>query len=261
MIHSNRINKLRGVYWDSRAALRSGDKWRWIMLFAGVIGARPPQPMDDLLARAVKLMAAQKTQLVLDVGANVGQYVSSLRNAGYAGRVISFEPLPAEHNRLEELARKDSEWTVFERCAVGSTVGEVKLHISRNSYSSSVLDMLPAHLNAAPDSAYCGAVKAALITLDSVREHLNPTRAKIFLKIDTQGFELEVLRGAKEILKDVNALQLEMSLCPLYAEQPLYMELLAFLQSQGFVLWYMFPGFENKSTGQLLQFDALLVKA
>jgi FkbM family methyltransferase len=251
---------LKHFYWNLRSTVRSRDKWRWTLLFADLIGARQPHPIDNILAKAQNIISRQNIPVVLDVGANVGQFGGSLRHSGFRGRIVSFEPLPAEHGKLMELTASDDLWEVFDRCALGARVGETTINIAGNSYSSSLLDMLPAHVNAAPDSAYQGSVATKIFTLDSIAERINPERRKLFLKIDTQGFELEVLRGAIETLPDVQAIQLELSLCRLYKDQPLYNELITYLEERGFTIWSIFPGFEDKSNGQLLQFDAIFCR-
>ncbi|MFX8373787.1 FkbM family methyltransferase, partial [Acinetobacter baumannii] len=89
---------------------------------------------------------------------------------------------------------------------------EVDINISGNSYSSSILPMLPAHLSAAPESLYIGKAKTKVITLDSVFDEYRVNKEKVFLKIDTQGFEAEVLSGLSRNLRNITAVQLEMSI-------------------------------------------------
>src|SRR6185437_13227556 len=86
---------------------------------------------------------------VLDVGANVGQYGSALRSSGFDGRIVSCEPLPDAHAALSRRCASDPMWTALPT-AVGAEPGTVSINVSANSYSSSVLPMLAAHLDAAP---------------------------------------------------------------------------------------------------------------
>jgi len=196
---------------------------------------------------------------LFDVGANTGQYALLTRKEGYKGRIIAFEPLPDAHQKLSLYAEKDPLWTVHPRCAVGASAGTTKINISKNSYSSSILPMLDAHLSAAPESIYVGSVETPVITLASVFDNYHSHSEKAFLKIDTQGFESEVLVGCLSRLPKIKAIQLELSTVPLYEGQELYRYFFDFFESNGFYLWSILPVFANSKTGQHLQFDAVFV--
>jgi FkbM family methyltransferase len=201
-----------------------------------------------------------KVDLLLDVGANVGQYVIENRQQGYLGQVVSFEPLPDAYQTLRENAYGDTEWVIHERCAVGSEIGQTEINISKNSFSSSLLPMLETHSDSAPESVYIGTASTPVITLDSVYERYAKDKKKVFLKIDTQGFEAHVLAGALKSLQSIFAVQLELSLVPLYANQELYPYFLKFFEEQGFYLWQIIPGFIDNDSGQSLQFDAIFLR-
>ena len=94
--------------------------------------------------------------LVLDVGANKGQFASEIRHCGYAGRIVSFEPLSQAHGQLLQSSVGDSMWEAYTRCALGDHNGGVEINIAGNSESSSILPMLESHLSAAPESAHQG---------------------------------------------------------------------------------------------------------
>jgi hypothetical protein len=119
--------------------------------------------------------------------------------------------------------------------------------------------MLDAHSSAAPDSIYVGAVETPVKTLASVFENYCNQTERAFLKIDTQGFESEVLTGCLSKLSKITAIQLELSTVPLYEGQELYRYFFDFFESNGFYLWSILPGFANSKTGQHLQFDAVFV--
>jgi FkbM family methyltransferase len=197
--------------------------------------------------------------LVLDVGANIGQYGLLSRAQGYTKKIVSFEPLVEAHTILRDVAKNDNAWVIHERCAVGSENGEVGINISRNSYSSSVLPILESHTNAAPKSVYIGKDVAKLIMLDSVFNNYARESDRVFLKIDTQGYEKQVLDGARECLKHIKGVQLELSVVPLYESQSLYEYFFQFFRDNGFILWSLIPGIVDPKTGQLLQFDAVFI--
>jgi FkbM family methyltransferase len=199
--------------------------------------------------------------ILLDVGANIGQYALSTREMGFRNKIVSFEPLPEAHKILVENSKNDGNWIVHERCAVGSAIGETEINISKNSQSSSLLPMLPAHSIAAPDSIYIGKKTTKVITIDSIYdEYRGNTNERTFLKIDTQGFEKQVLDGAKNSIKHIKAVQLELSIIPLYETQCLYEYFFQYFKNHAFVLWSLIPGFTDPGTGQMLQFDAIFVR-
>lgn len=222
-----------------------------------VIRFHPESSDDATLALVFKHL---EVDLVLDVGANEGQYVSSLRERGYAGRVVSFEPLSSAHAKLSRAARTDKAWTVHPRCGIGAADGEITINIAGNNVSSSVLPMLASHADAAPESRYIGTEKVALARLDTVAGAYLTGAQSVYLKIDTQGFEAAVLEGASQLLARCKAVQLEMSLLPLYEGQQLWPYFVEFLQAQGFELWTVLPGFVDPGTGRTLQMDAVFVR-
>ncbi len=196
--------------------------------------------------------------LVIDVGANRGQYGRHLRDIGYRGRIVSLEPASAAHARLARAAAADGSWTA-RRLALGARREQRALHIAGNiGMSSSVLDMLPAHIAAAPDSAYVGVEAVDTVPLDDVFEALRGDARHVFLKLDVQGLEAEVLDGAALALQRIDLLELESSLVPLYAGETLFPAMLARLDALGFVPVGLSGNFEDAETGQLLQVDALL---
>jgi len=199
--------------------------------------------------------------LVLDVGANAGQFGAALREAGYTGRIVSFEPLDAARQRLLASSAGDPAWEVADRAAIGHENGEIEIHVSANSFSSSALDMLPAHLRSAPDSRYVGVERAPLRRLDGIAgRYLRPDSVTL-LKIDTQGFEDRVLEGAAGILPRVAAIHLELSVVPLYAGQKLLPEMLERLRGLGFSPWALWPAFVEPGSARLLQVDATFLRS
>jgi FkbM family methyltransferase len=197
---------------------------------------------------------------ILDVGANVGQYGRMLRWIGYRDLIISFEPLSSAYERLKAEASADRNWIVAPRAALGSVKGSTEINVSGNSVSSSVLQMQAAHLSAAPESRYVATETVALERLDHVLPMVFPGKGPIFLKMDTQGYEEQVLKGAAGILSSVVAIQMEISLIPLYQEAPTLVHILSAMEELGYHLFQIVPGFRNVATGQLLQADGIFVR-
>src|SRR6185436_15148347 len=164
--------------------------------------------------------------LVLDVGANTGQFASEIRQGGYKGRIVSFEPLSQAHSELLVSSASDSMWEAYPRCALGDHNGEVEINIAGNSWSSSILPMLESHRSAEPESAYEGKEIVPIKTLDAVAAHYLKGAQAPFLKIDTQGFEWLVLDGARDTLPKIKGILVELSLVALYAGQHLWREVI-----------------------------------
>ena len=208
------------------------------------------------------LISQLHINLVLDVGANTGQFALQCRAAGYRGKILSFEPSASAHAALLRSAASDPLWSVADRMALGAVNGETEINIALNSYSSSILPMLDAHLSAAPNSAYLQKEKVRLRRLDDILEDLLVTTSRtIFLKLDVQGYESHVLAGATQILANTAALQLEMSLLPLYDGETLMPKMHANLAAQGFDLWDLEPSFRDPATGRLLQVDGIFIRS
>lgn len=198
---------------------------------------------------------------ILDVGANCGQFGCAMRRAGFNGYLTSFEPLSAAHSRLIRAATGDSKWQVFDRVAMGSTAGEATIHVSANSQSSSLREILSAHTDAAPQSRVIGSETVPVIRLEEAMATLSDAqRQGCFLKIDTQGFEWEVLQGLGPWLEQVRGVVCELSLVPLYGGQKDWRTVVEWLHGEGFSLWSVHPGFTDERSGRNLQFDAVFFR-
>jgi FkbM family methyltransferase len=212
------------------------------------------------LENRMKLLRTQGINLVLDAGANIGQYAGLLREIGYDQRIVSFEPLSAAYATLKAAADKDPNWEAV-NVALGDMDGEIEINIAGgSSTSSSILDMLPAHTDIKPESAYVGKEPVSIYRLDTLFERYYRPGDKVLLKIDTQGYEKNVLEGAYQVLPYIQGVQLEMSLAPLYEGEMLYQEMIAYLAGLGFTLFSVEPGFTDKRTGRLLQMDGIFFR-
>ena len=206
------------------------------------------------------VLIEKKIEVLFDVGANAGQYAQDARRQGYKGQIISFEPLPDAHKKLIKNSKKDPLWIVHGRIALGSKRGSGIINVSENSYSSSFLNITQKLLSNTPDTRYVKKINVEITTLDSVFNTYVKKSNKVFLKIDTQGFESEVLKGSVKNLLNISGIQLEMSTEPLYQKQKTYEYFLTFLKKYNFRLWSIIPGYWNTKTGQMLQFDGIFIK-
>lgn len=238
---------------------------RWVLRNVFGLDVRK---FKNILPSVTKLSEAQmvsslhkfEIDLVLDVGANTGQFASHIRQCGYAGKIVSFEPLSSAHGVLMQSCTSDSKWDAYPRCALGDYIGSAEINIAGNSESSSILPMLESHRSAAPESAYLGKEIVPIKTLDSVAEpYLKDARAP-FLKIDTQGFEWQVLDGARDTLPHIKGILVELSLVPLYEGQHLWQEVIERLEVAGFTLWAFKPVFSDVTQGRTLQVDGVFFR-
>lgn len=213
---------------------------------------------EDL--RRVRLMASDGISLVLDVGANAGQYAQRLRAAGYTGRIVSFEPLADAFAALAEASRPDPAWEA-RRLALGDEDGTTSINVAGNSWSSSVLEMGAAHLASAPESAYVGTEEIPIARLDSVWHELVRDGDRVFLKLDVQGYEMHALRGAEASLQRIALVQAELALVTLYEGDMSWRAIVDHLDRHGFELAGLEPGFEDPGSGRMLQADGIFLRS
>lgn len=207
-----------------------------------------------------RLLQYKKIETVIDVGANIGQFAINLRLSGYRGKIISFEPTSDAHKMLRQNANNDPNWIVADRMAIGDRNGEVEINVSANSVASSVLTVLDSHGEIDPGSKIIRKELVPIKKLDSILEKFD-LKDKIFLKIDVEGFECEVMSGATDIIKRTKGLQLEMSFIPRYNNQQL--SLIAYVESlkkMGFELYSIHPTFIDESSGRLLVVDGVFFR-
>jgi len=204
----------------------------------------------------VKQIVHNGIDMIFDIGANTGQFGELIYRLGYKGRMVSFEPLSSAYNILASTSKSYDGWKLAEKCAIGDEDGEIEMHISENSISSSAMDMLDTHEDAAPESKYIGSEKAKVYKLDTVFDRYAEGSKNILVKIDTQGYEEKVFNGGVKSMEKMKGLYLEMSLVKLYEGQILFKELYERIISNGFGMYGIQPAFVNKITGRVLQVDA-----
>ena len=145
--------------------------------------------------------------------------------------------------------------------ALGNSNHETVINVANNLSSSSILSMKDAHKEADPSVLYSGSEKIQVFTLDNVWDkYFNNFKPNYYLKIDTQGFERDVLFGAEKSLSKITGIQLEMSLVELYEGEWLFDQMLQFLSDKGFILHSVEPQFYNTKSGHLLQLDGIFYR-
>lgn len=217
-------------------------------------------PATSEEARIQYLFDHYQIDCVLDVGANIGQYARYLRQCDYSGQIVSFEPLSKAYNQLKSSSKKDALWQVAPPVAIGNQDGEIEINISGNSEASSVLKILDSHLDISSECACVDTEIVKLNKLNTVAKSYVDKANSVYLKIDVQGYELQVLEGASQILPKVNGIQLELSLTQLYEDQPLWNEVLEKMNQLNYELYAIVPVFTDMKTGKLLQMDGIFCK-
>lgn len=206
--------------------------------------------------RRIQIIASHNINLIFDVGANTGQYSTIIRQNGYQGRFVSFEPLHSAFKELLITAKDDPLWEVS-NIALGNSNSKAKLNISGNRESNSIREMLPIHIIHRPGTAYIGEEEVTVRTIDSIIKKYYHPNDKLFLKIDSQGYEENIIEGAANSLDKIIGMQLEMSVVELYKGESLLPDMINLLSQKGYTLWSLEPGFMDNDTGQLLQFDGI----
>jgi FkbM family methyltransferase len=196
-------------------------------------------------------------ELVVDVGAHAGEYGQALRASGYGGSIVSFEPIRSLFERLVAASSGDDAWKCHNRGA-GSHSGTATINVSANDgFSSSLLTMNEAHERAVRESHYGGSEAIELVTIDEALADRKPASRSVYLKVDAQGYEHEVLAGAIGTLRCCRGVELELSLTTLYEGQLLIGETIELMRQHGFHPTQLEPEFVDPQSGELLQVNGL----
>ncbi len=204
-----------------------------------------------------RIFTSRQIATVIDVGANRGQFRRFLRDqVEFDGRIVSFEPVSELAASLRAQARSDGKWLVRD-CALGATVGESTLNIMASSVFSSFLEPLPGPSFDAGNTV-ARTERVAVSTLDA--EFPDPAVLRTaYLKLDTQGFDLEVMKGGRLASRFIPALQTEVSFQPVYEKMPDYVQALAEFGRYGFTVSDMFLVNPNDA-GVAIEFDCIMVR-
>lgn len=212
---------------------------------------------EPAVVRLRELFARRQIDQVIDVGANEGQFYKILRRqVGFAGRIVSFEPVPHLAARLQLQSTEDPAWTVH-ACALGRAAGELDLNIAKLTVFSSFLRPLPDDPSAG-GNVVARTVRVPVRSLDDMFPDPNTLR-RTFLKLDTQGFDLEVAAGGEHALRTIPALQTEVSFRPIYAGMPTYQESIGAFERYGFRVGDFFVVSTDRA-GIAYEFDCLMLR-
>jgi len=248
-----------------KASRRSPD-WLKELVRKGatLVGCRIGRlPSVELLsAHLASVFARLEVNCVLDVGAHVGQYGRFLRNIGYRGSIVSFEPVLANFAVLEQRRAGDKRWSCH-RVALGRRQGTLPINVTSVTQFSSFL--VPNRYSLEQFGGFSEVDRVETVPmrrLDSILDDLvaDIPDPRIFLKLDTQGYDLEVLGGAGERIERILGLQSEMSVKPIYEGMTGYVDALSSIGAMGFELTGVFPVVRDAEL-RIVEFDSVMVRA
>ena len=216
------------------------------------IGANADSPFTSI----TRNLKTSNVSSVIDVGANVGQFGLDIRRYGFQGQIVSYEPVNETFELLTQTIRRHQPWKAIQ-LGLGAEESERLINISGNDgLSSSLLEMGSLHLENFPKSATVSQQKISISTIDNQLESLGILPQDIMLKLDVQGLEAEVLKGASKSLSKIPLCYLEVSIIPLYEGEISFLPILIELSKFGHEVIDVFRGIKA-SNGQLLQLDIL----
>jgi FkbM family methyltransferase len=207
------------------------------------------------------ILAMYRANVVLDVGANRGQFGRRLRAYGYRGHIVSFEPVPRAFAGLERRAARDGRWTAHPY-ALGEAEGTVTMRVVRGTMSSV---LAPTDFGARRYGQFADAVEEEVpvrrldAVLDEVLAHVPEPRT--FLKLDTQGFDLPAFRGLGDRAGELVGLQSEVAFQVIYEGTPRIAESLAVYEAAGFEVSGLFHVSRQSATARLVEMDCVMVRA
>jgi FkbM family methyltransferase len=199
---------------------------------------------------------------VLDVGGNRGQFGLRLRHAGYDGRIVSFEPLSHLADQLHEHADQDPEWHVVHH-ALGDEETEAEITVVAGGGATS--SFLPVSDFGRRWSPRLQGIRKETVPIRRLDDVFDEAVAgiedpRVFLKMDTQGYDVRVFHGAGARIGDVLGLQSEISCVPLYDGMPRMPEAVATYESAGFETTGIFPVSRDNDQLRVIELDIIMIR-
>jgi FkbM family methyltransferase len=210
---------------------------------------------SHFLKRPIDFIRSRNIELVVDIGANAGQYASRLRGDGYAGWIVSAEPVSSAYAALAARAAGDARWKTM-NLAFGEKEGFAEINVSEASVLSSIRHQLPAAAAFNSEARVIRHESVRVARLDEVLPELPKGRA--FLKIDTQGYEEQVLMGASGCLSQFLGVQMELPIIHLYEGTWRFQEAIAYMCERGFEISNIVPvNYDRADSVSLLEVDCV----
>ncbi|MFT0862414.1 FkbM family methyltransferase [Ancylobacter sp. G4_0304] len=194
--------------------------------------------------------------LYLDVGASRGQSGQFVRRAGYAGRICSFEPIPESFGKLSAIAATDPLWEVV-NCAIGEREGKADIGISAHVGASSLREATDTLIAIYEPIRFIAHASVDIHRLDGLFDRFARPDDVVHLKVDTQGYERNVIEGAAGVLDRIDSMRLEVAVSEVYAGEMVLPEAISMMTERGFLLIDAWPAWRHPDTDEVLHFDLL----
>lgn len=219
--------------------------WRVFKYFGYEI--LPDERKNSIQSYLLYLIKTKNVDFVLDVGSNFGQFYYLIRNIGYEGEIVLFEPLLECQNALQSITKHDQNVSLHPY-ALGSSEEKLTFYVTKNNVSSSLLLPLKS------EKIYTN-YEVNVKKLDSLNIDIS-SRKCVLLKIDAQGYEKNVLLGSIETLKSINYILLELSITAQYVGEVEMLEMFKFMQDLDFKPIFIYPGVANHFN-EMLQYEVV----
>lgn len=226
----------------------------------------PLDKLPTLESHIRSLFEQYNIDLVVDVGANTGQFAQMLRNrVGYEGEIHSFEPVPDVYQALEYTSRNDPLWHTHP-IALGDTETYLDINVTESTdYSSFLKPNENSRRFRNSDTKIKQTVSVPVKRLDALLpvflNQIAIDQKNIYLKLDTQGYDLNVMNGATRVLDNVRAIQTELSFIPIYADMPDYVKSMQYYRDIGFAPSGFHPISKDPESLRLIEADCILVRS
>ncbi len=207
----------------------------------------------------IKILKNSNINVVFDVGASIGLYAHAIRNNGYDGKIVSFEPQKDAFNKIQYLASGDNNW-LQRNYALGAENTITEMNISTNSVSSSILEDTNTLNQLCPEAGYTRKETIEIKRLDSIVDEFCKKGDNLFVKIDTQGYEMSVIEGSKNCLDLIKGFQLELSFMELYKGEKTFLDMLLYMKNLGYELVNIEDGWNDPKTGFAVEIDGIFIK-
>lgn len=206
-------------------------------------------PKNNFHSFLYNLFLTKKVDMIFDVGAHLGEFHIMVRNLGFKGRILSYEP---QIDIFESLSKNISIYSnsFSYNYAISNLTSKKKIFIYKNTQTSSLESSLTKKHT---DSYFINTITLDNILMDNIKDKT----IKSFLKIDVQGHEFELLKNSNLLETYVDFIQIELAIKKLYRDETLFYEILTFLQKKGFEIIFLAPGVSDK-LDKLVQFECLL---
>jgi FkbM family methyltransferase len=214
----------------------------------------------SLIFHIMDLILLRRIDLVLDVGGNKGQFAQSLRNEGYKEVIHSFEPVKETFKQLQQASQDDPNWFVH-NFAMGDELGELTVNVTKASDFASFLQPNEYGKERFKKNEVEYTEIVAIDTVDNFLEKQVPNynEKRIFLKTDTQGYDLQVVKGASQSMQLIHCLLSEISFIPIYTGMPHFLESLSNYESYGLSVSGFYPITRDKKTLAVIEMDCVMV--